>query len=317
MQMGRWFGYREGYQDLCKIYMPETMIDNFGHIIEATEDLFADFKKMSDENMTPKDFGLAIRQHPDSVLQVTARNKQRNAQDMYFDMKLDGHSKETSYLYSALDKRNKNINAIKNIITEISKTSKFENKGKRYLWCDVNKEQVVNFLNEFEVISLDPFGLTTRMPIEFIKKYVREQDTNWDVALYSGFGNEYKILDGILINKVKRKVKDKGKCYELQNRHVSSEGAELIILSNEQKKGLKSKKKDKRKDARAIMIKPLLMLHILEPEILEPEKISNITELAAFGISFPGGIKSSGKTVKLKINSVYVQEILQEEQSDD
>ena len=54
------------------------------------------------------------------------------------------------------------------------------------------------------------------------------------------------------------------------------------------------------------------MLHILEPE-----KISNITELAAFGISFPGGIKSSGKTVKLKINSVYVQEILQEEQSDD
>ena len=23
MQMGRWFGYRPGYEDLCKIFMPE------------------------------------------------------------------------------------------------------------------------------------------------------------------------------------------------------------------------------------------------------------------------------------------------------
>lgn len=309
MQMGRWFGYREDYQDLCRIYMPKTMIDNFGHIIEATEDLIDDFKKMQDEKMTPKDFGLAVRQHPDSALQVTAKNKQRNAQDVYFDMKLDGHSKETSYLYSDLDKRNKSINAIKSIIIEISKTSNFEKKGKNYLWCDINKEQIINFLHEFEIISLDPgpFGLKTRMPIEFIKKYVDEQDINWDVALYSGFGGEYKFLKSISINKEKRKVDDKGH-YELQNRQVSSEGAELIVLSDEQKKSLKSK----RKDARAIMRKPLLMLHILEPE-----SIDNVTELAAFGISFPGGIKSSGKTVKLKINSVYMQKILQEEQADD
>lgn len=310
MQMGRWFGYRDGYQDLCRIYMSETMIDNFGHIIKATEDLIDDLKKMRDEGMTPKDFGLAIRQHPGSALQVTARNKQRSAQDMYFDMKLDGHYKATSYLSVDLDKRNNNINAINNIIKRISKEEEYEIKGKRYLWRNINKEQVTNFLNEFEVISLDPFGLKTGMPIDFIKKYVEEQNTNWDVALYSGEADKYEFCNGIVINKESRKIFDKGDYYEIQNRQVSSGSAESIVLTREQQKEFGSK----RKEIRRAMEKPLLMLHIFQTKV-----DAKLSKLAAFGISFPGGIKSNGRTVKVKINSVYIQKILQdqEDQADD
>jgi hypothetical protein len=43
--------------------------------------------------------------------------------------------------------------------------------------------------------------------------------------------------------------------------------------------------------------------------------------LAAFGVSFPGGIKSNGRTVRVKVNSVYIKNLLQEqkqeEQADD
>ena len=92
MQMGRWFGYRQGYEDLCKIFLPESSIDSFAQIIEATEDLIDDLKRMAKAKMTPYDFGLAVKHHPDSGLQVTARNKQKNAKDIYFDMKLDGLS---------------------------------------------------------------------------------------------------------------------------------------------------------------------------------------------------------------------------------
>ena len=87
MQMGRWFGYRSGYEDLCRIFIPPSMIDNFGHIIEATEDLIRDFKIMADAKRTPYDFGLAVKQHPDSVLQVTARNKQKNVKK--FDLQYE------------------------------------------------------------------------------------------------------------------------------------------------------------------------------------------------------------------------------------
>jgi hypothetical protein len=263
MQMGRWFGYRDGYQDLCRIYMSETMIGNFGHIIEATEDLIDDLKKMRDEGMTPKDFGLAVRQHPGSGLQVTAINKQRSAHNIYFDMKLDGHYKATSYLSSDLNKRNKNIGAIKNIIKKISKEKDFERRGRRYLWPGVSKDRIIDFLNEFEVFSLDPFGIKTSMPIDFIKRYVREQDTEWDVALYSGEGGEYQLFDGVSINKESRKVRDKGDYYEIHQRQVSSGSAESIVLTSEERKELGSK----RKEIRAAMKKPLLMLHILQTKV--------------------------------------------------
>ena len=67
--------------------MTQTMINNFKIIIEATEDLFDNFDKMAEAKMTPKDFGLSVMQHPDSGLQVTARNKLKSSQDYYFEMK--------------------------------------------------------------------------------------------------------------------------------------------------------------------------------------------------------------------------------------
>ena len=39
MQMGRWFGYRPGYLDLCRLYTTSELISWFGHIAEASEEL--------------------------------------------------------------------------------------------------------------------------------------------------------------------------------------------------------------------------------------------------------------------------------------
>ncbi|MFT9497459.1 Z1 domain-containing protein, partial [Anaerosolibacter sp.] len=116
MQMGRWFGYREGYEDLCRIYMSETMSDNFARIIEATEDLIDTFKRMSEAKMTPNDFGLAVQFHPDSGLQVTARNKLKSSKEIYFEMKLDGHAKETSWLHSNEVIKKSNLKAVEDTI---------------------------------------------------------------------------------------------------------------------------------------------------------------------------------------------------------
>ncbi|MFC0304014.1 Z1 domain-containing protein [Rhizorhabdus histidinilytica] len=74
MQMGRWFGYRGDYEDLCRIWMPEEAASWYAHIAEAVEELQAELKKMEQANATPEQFGLAVRSHP-SALMVTARNK--------------------------------------------------------------------------------------------------------------------------------------------------------------------------------------------------------------------------------------------------
>ena len=54
MQMGRWFGYREGYQDLCKLFTTHEMMDWFYFISEATEELKLQFRIMSEKFNTSR-----------------------------------------------------------------------------------------------------------------------------------------------------------------------------------------------------------------------------------------------------------------------
>jgi hypothetical protein len=304
MQMGRWFGYRSGYHDLCKGYMPPSIIDNFAIIIEATEDLIRDFKIMAEAKKTPNDFGLAVRQHPDSALQITARNKQKNVHKFVFNMKLDGQSKETSWLSNNAEVRRHNMQSIINIISALS-DKKTERIANNFLWRDVDKDIIINFLAEFKTYQTDPLGITARMPIEFVKKYAKERNTKWDVALYNGQGDEKNINDDISIKKEKRqlekrKLQQKDGFFEIKNRQVSTGNAESTALTPEQRKELGSD----RKAIRQKMVNPLLMLHILQTE--EDE------ELAAFGVSFPGSVLSSGEPVSLTINSVYYSNLLEE-----
>jgi len=306
MQMGRWFGYRIGYDDLCKIYMSETMVDNFARIIESTEDLIKDFKLMSQAKKTPNDFGLAVKQHPDSALQVTARNKQKNVREFFFNMKLDGQSKETSWLVDDEVIKKNNILAIENIIKKLNINYLNEVIGTDTLWRTVNKQVIKDFLKEFTVFQNDPLGISARMPIAFVKKYVNDRNSDWDVALYSGRGVEDEI-ERVTFKREERKIKLKNDYIEIQNRQVSTGNAESITLDKDTRKELASN----RKKIRQRLKNPLLMLHILEVE--------GNPRLAAFGISFPGDVLSQEETINLKINTVYYQNMLEEleNESDD
>ncbi|MDM8514572.1 Z1 domain-containing protein [Desulfobacterales bacterium HSG16] len=308
MQMGRWFGYRPEYEDLCKIYTPQSIIDNFALIIEATEDLISDFKIMAEAKMTPNDFGLSVKQHPDSALQVTARNKQRNVQEFIFDMKLAGKSKETSWLSDKEEYLNHNLQAIRKIVSALP-IHKRTPVANHFLWRNIDKETVMSFLADFKTYQKDPLGITARMPIEFVKKYVEDRNITWDVALYSGRGKEYEITDYISIKREERKLQRKNGHFEIRNRQISSGNAEAIALPEQKRRKIGSDRKATRRE----MSHPLLMLHILQTD--EDDR------LAAFGVSFPGSVLSKGETVSLKINTVYYQNLLEElryeEEADD
>lgn len=79
MQMGRWFGYRTGYDDVCRIYMTATLQSHFAEIARITEELKLSIRNMRKLNMTPLDYGLRIRNSVSGLL-ITARNKMRHAQ---------------------------------------------------------------------------------------------------------------------------------------------------------------------------------------------------------------------------------------------
>ena len=80
MQMGRWFGYRTGFEDLCRIYTTNELFRWYRHISTAFEALRAEFIEMTRLKLTPKDFGLRVEDHPDLI--VTNVMKMRAAETM-------------------------------------------------------------------------------------------------------------------------------------------------------------------------------------------------------------------------------------------
>lgn len=83
MQMGRWFGFRPGYLDACRLFTTDSLYASFSHISMATEDLAAQFDFMNSVVQTPRDFGLRVASHP--TLEITSRNKMRTGQEFKRD----------------------------------------------------------------------------------------------------------------------------------------------------------------------------------------------------------------------------------------
>lgn len=81
MQMGRWFGYRPGYADLCRLFTTAELISWYEHITIASEEVRREFDRMFQLGRSPRQFGLKVRTHP-GVLKITAINKFRGARTM-------------------------------------------------------------------------------------------------------------------------------------------------------------------------------------------------------------------------------------------
>ena len=97
MQMGRWFGYRQGYEDLCRIWMPPEAVAWYAHVAESLDILRADLRRMEAINATPEDFGLRVRAHPDALM-ITARNKLGAGQNVVVQLGLAESFVETAAL---------------------------------------------------------------------------------------------------------------------------------------------------------------------------------------------------------------------------
>jgi hypothetical protein len=73
LQMGRWFGYRPGYLDCCKLFTTSINIHKFDLTTVTIEELEQEFREMSKKNRTPADFILRVKSHP-KVLKITRAN---------------------------------------------------------------------------------------------------------------------------------------------------------------------------------------------------------------------------------------------------
>jgi hypothetical protein len=75
--MGRWFGFRAGYEDLTRIYTTAELASWFADLAYVEHRLREDIKVYEEQGLTPLQVGMRIWQHP--AMQVTSRLKSRFA----------------------------------------------------------------------------------------------------------------------------------------------------------------------------------------------------------------------------------------------
>lgn len=83
LQMGRWFGYRPGYIDACRLFIDGPTEDKYNFITAALCELEDQIDNMEIQKKSPKEFELRIRKHPD-ILQITRTAILKNASEVRY-----------------------------------------------------------------------------------------------------------------------------------------------------------------------------------------------------------------------------------------
>lgn len=200
MQMGRWFGYRSGYEDLCRIWMPTEGVGWYAHISEAMDELQLDLKRMELAKATPEDFGLAVRSHPETLI-VTARNKMGSGQLIPMKVGLANRFIETTRLSSAEDTLRHNRKVAQSFVEDlraagfVADASTKVSRG--YLFRNVPVELVREFLIRFRNDRVDP--LTDPLLVgRYVDERLDGELKDWDVLLASVNDNDAQLRSALL-----------------------------------------------------------------------------------------------------------------------
>ena len=316
MQMGRWFGYRDGYAELCRIYMTSEAESWYAHISDATDELREEFKRMKIAGMTPKDFGLCVRSHPESLI-VTARNKMRTGTNVLRQVSLEGRLVETSLLLSNPVIIQQNFSSMEKMVLDADQFGQKmdTNAGSGYLWRNVPSQYILQFIERFQ--NHPASQLTEKLPLKEYIEWLGTKDLErWDVVMVTlANGSQSAIEVGVGDFKViaqKRKVNEYpesgGNGIALNKRRVASRGLEKTGLSESKIADVEANYSGKNipdHAYRSVRKHPLLMLHLLDCQL--NDKPLSEYGITAYGISFPGvaGSRRPKKLVEYIVNTTW------------
>ncbi|GAB5436842.1 Z1 domain-containing protein [Falsiruegeria mediterranea] len=339
MQMGRWFGYRIGYEDLCRIWMPREAIDWYSYIANASDELHQELKTMERAKATPRDFGLAVRSHPSSLL-VTARNKLGSGQKVTAMIGLSNQFVETARV--SLKTREANLACARRLLDALDEAGKGLDEAKPiatgFLAQNVNVDLVDQFLagwrNAEESVQTDTGPIRA-----YIRARNEDELDKWDILVASVKKNEPSHVLGKPIGPAYRYIelgdlREGFMSFSGKRMRVASRGVEKVGVAAEkaanaeaeylQEKGKTRDDKVNFPDSiyRSQRDRPLLVLHLVQPtppkdEDDDPRAAQIPTEpYLAWSMSLPRSARPTEK-VEYVVNTQRFREMFGEEEEDD
>jgi len=191
LQMGRWFGYRENYEDLTRIYTSASIKGYYIHLATIEEEIRKEIYRYEEEKLTPREMAIVIKSHPN--LKVTSKNKMGAGVER--QSSFSGKTQQTFYMpLDNIQKLKYNLNIGKKFVeklTQLKNPLPLPKNG--FIWKNVEPDFVIeNFIDKYSH-SKDANSYGSGFDHDAVLKYIRRRISDrelltWNIALISRKG---------------------------------------------------------------------------------------------------------------------------------
>lgn len=256
MQMGRWFGYRPQYVDVCRLFISEEINYWFKNITIANNELREDFDYLWESNGSPQQFALKVRTSPG--LFITSPLKMFSTKDV--QVSWASTLVETYSLRRTKESLERNFQLTSNFLRNLG--HRYKKNGvddpRGYMWINVSPEKVCDFIEHFEIAETSRIKMNLEKMSQYIKSCASEHGEllSWRIILRNQVINNesdpdksvYSLVDGTLsgicTNRTRVGIPEQDdNVYNLKNYHLISgpkdEFIDMDILEEDLTEALK------------------------------------------------------------------------------
>jgi hypothetical protein len=284
MQMGRWFGYRPGYVDLCRIFTTELLIRWYRHVTLATQEMRADFDELAAQNgKKPRDYQLKVRTHS-GLLSITSASRMRSHE--IIRVGFSGDVKQT-YEFSKDSKTIKrNFDAVQSLVQALPKPD--QSQANKLSWVGDFGSDIITFIENY---STEQPNIKKDVLTAYIKKQMdRGNLRDWAIAVRSNTqaSTTYPVIfngiGSVNIGLTTRSDTGSG-IYSLSKQNIQDPPDTYFDLDLKPEKGKSFVKKDIVHAARENCGRGLLVIYPLDPS--KVVGVSVDIPITGFYLAFP------------------------------
>ena len=179
LQMGRWFGYRVGYEDLIRVWMSAELKSWFLMLSIVEAEIREEIRIYEVEGKTPAELPVKIRTHPQ--MSVTSASKMRSA--VRAQVSYSGRRVQTiMFRENDPDWLASNISATRALFGRLISEghSEMELPGRRRGFANVSADSVLSYLDAYEIHEA-----ARSIDKDAIRRYIEKERATGDLARWN------------------------------------------------------------------------------------------------------------------------------------
>jgi hypothetical protein len=313
LQMGRWFGFRPGYEDLPRIWMPDSLKLRFRELASIEQEIRNDITQYRLCELTPMEIAVRIRSIPGMA--ITAATKMRAARRCAVSY-WGTHRQTFRFEHNNIPLLRKNWGAAAELVSRADALHLRDEQAaadNKRLWREVPKSSIQRFLETYEAHATH-----TDLSRQILLPFIAGNDprlAEWSVAIIepaSGELSEMALGSAGSITMVKRSRLD-----GTGDADIKALMSKQDILSDCSNTAAGNSSWDELKEIRRRTVGdvPLLLLYTID-RLSKPSRDGTVRrplnagyDVLAYGIIFPGSVTESGTYVSVELKSLSAEDI--------